>query len=83
MKTVKKKLDCSVESVSMEKMECLWGGDRPVYTYTIKTNSYIPNIETLELFVDVEEPETLAEFREQKDITKVELVDWLNKNYKP
>ena len=83
MKTVKKKLDCSIESLSMEQMECVWGDTRPIYTYKLVTNKYIPNIETLELFVDVDEPENLKEFRTQKDLTKIELVDWLNKNYKP
>jgi len=33
-------------------------------------------------FIDVEIPETLKEFREHHEISKKDLIDWLNKNYK-
>jgi len=82
MKTVKKQVQLNLEQVSMERNECSFGRPESRFTYEFTGYGHVPNIETLEFFVEVEEPETLKEFRQQKGITKTELVEWLNKNYK-
>jgi hypothetical protein len=83
MKTVKKQVQLNLESVSMEQRDqCSWGRPESRFTYEFTGYGHLPNIETLEFFVEVEEPETLAEFRQQKELTKTGLVEWLNKNYK-
>ena len=82
MKKVKKEVSISLDSVSMERIDSCFGNESSRYTYEMSSRTHVPNIETLEFFVEVEEAETLKEFRELKNITKVELIDWLNKNYK-
>jgi hypothetical protein len=40
------------------------------------------DLENLKILAPFDVPETLKEFREYKNITKKELLDWLNENYK-
>jgi len=40
------------------------------------------DLENLKIFEPVQIPETLKEFIKDKNITKKELLDWLNENYK-
>ena len=83
MKKVKKQIHLRLDKVNLNQNGgCYLGRPENRYTYEFSGHGYIENIDTLEAFVEVEEPETIAEFREQKDLTKTELVDWLNKNYK-
>lgn len=82
MKKVKKKVYLNPADMEIIRVGC--GPEESQvyeYRYTFTTHSQIPNMETLEHFVEVEEPETLAEFRQQAGITKYDLVEWLNKNY--
>ena len=82
MKTVKKKFELEHNSTEIELNNCMFGGSTKRYIYTFSSSELLPNIETMECFVEVEEPETLKEFLEENNIPKKELVQWLNKNYK-
>ena len=84
MKTVKKKLDLTMH---LEKAECFgteWNDvySNNEYTYSVVTNKPIENVDTLEFYVDVDEPESLKEWLKETGIPKKELLDWLNKNFK-
>ena len=80
MKTVKKKVRLNLDNIQAERRGC-GISDITEYTYTFTTHEYIPNHGTLEHFVEVEEPETMKEFLSNEEISKKELVEWLNKNY--
>ena len=84
MKTVKKKLDLTVHLEKVKGLGCGWDNDylRNEYTYTIITYKPIENLDTIEFYVEVDEPETLKEWLNETGIPKKHLVDWLNKNYK-
>lgn len=72
MKVVKKKLDFNTESISY---------NNGIWTYKISTNKHVDAL-TFDIFYEEEEPETIVEFMEEKNISIKELVSWLNKNYK-
>lgn len=80
MRKERKLVDMRLEQVSVERMEH-FGFAPMTYTYEFKTHEPI-DTETLECFVEVDVPETLAEFRQMNNLSKEELTEWLNKNYK-
>ena len=83
MKKVKKRVQLNLESISSEPLHCSFTlDDRRELTYKFTTYEHIPNPQSMEFYVEVEEPETLKEWLEEKGIQKNELVDWLNENYK-
>ena len=83
MKKEKKKIELNLEQVSMDRMSFGCHEIAPAkYTYEFTTYEPVA-IETLECFVEVDVPETLSEFREMNNLSKEELTEWLNKNYKP
>ncbi len=49
--------------------------------YILETDTPITNATTLELTEIVETPETLKEFREKHNLSKSDLVNWINDNY--
>ena len=51
------------------------------FTVKIKTNDYPGDVENLILYEKIQIPETLKEFREVHNLSKEELVNWLNENY--
>ena len=84
MKTVKKKIELDIESTEMMGGCSSWLSDSvgSRFRHTFISNGIIPNLETIECFVEVEEPETIKEFLQEKQLSKTELIEWLNKNYK-
>ena len=84
MKTVKKQiyLNINLEEVTRDSGHSCFDIKSTRFKYSIGTNSYIENLETLEHFIEVEEPETLKEFLDVNEIKKKDLVKWLNINYK-
>lgn len=70
-------LDVSNESVYNES-ECV--SER--YRYSFTSSDMIFDIENFECFIITEIPETIKEFRETHNLSKSELIEWLNKNYK-
>jgi len=81
MKKEKKKVDLSLQQVDCERRNPVFGDMRFDYTYTFVGHEGL-NPEAFEIFTEIEVPETLVEFREMHGLSKDELVDWLNKNYK-
>jgi len=83
MKTVKKQVSLKLEELEMNREGCgsMNYEGSVEYKYTFTTYQQIPNIETLQHFVEVQEPETVKEFREENNLSKDELTKWLNKNY--
>lgn len=51
------------------------------FQYTFESSQFI-DINNLEFYTEIYEPETLKEFKEHHNIPKKELLDWLNNNYK-
>lgn len=82
MKTKKKKVLLTPESVERRSSSCDLMFPQGVFYYTFSSREHIPNIETMEHFIEVEEAETLKEFRKLKDVSKEELVEFLNQNFK-
>ena len=78
MKTIKKKIDLTLTSSEFDIYPDL-GCSK--YGYYFKSKQFISNIDSLEFHVQVNMPETLKEFKKVHDLSSVELVDWLNKNY--
>ena len=78
MKTIKKKLDLTLTSSEFDTYLDL-GCSK--YKYYFESKEFIPNIDSLEFHVQVNMPETLKEFKKVHDLSSLELVDWLNKNY--
>jgi len=82
MRKEKKKVELNFEQVSMDRMSYGCHQIAPA-KYTYEFTTYEPvDIETLECFVEVDVPETLSEFRQIHGLSKEELTEWLNKNYK-
>jgi hypothetical protein len=52
------------------------------FTASFTTKKFVGPPEALKLFTEVDVPETLKEFRELHDLSKEELLQWLNNNYK-
>ena len=83
MKTVKKQVHLNLESMSLDQEgRCSFGTTDYRFRYEFTGYDNLDNIDTLEVFIEVEEPETIKEFLCENDITKKDLVKWLNKNYK-
>lgn len=85
MKTVRVKANCQpieIEEISMEHVGCGMLGVSRVYTYTFQSQEWFDQGSEIEIYKEVEVPEKIKEFLEAKCLTKDELVDWLNKNYK-
>jgi hypothetical protein len=83
MKKVKKKIELNLqlEELSIDNYMC---GDRSqnvTYKYSVNPNEFV-DLETLECFVEIEEPETLKEWLDKNKMPKKALLDWLIKNYK-
>lgn len=51
------------------------------YTYVFKSNENI-DVRNLECFIEIDVPETISEFREMHNLSKGDLIEWLNENYK-
>ena len=78
MKTVVKEIDFTLREI---KTGCKY--DLMEYiTLKITTDEPVFSQHGLKMFLEVEEPETIKEFITHHNITKNELVEWLNKNYK-
>ena len=78
MKTIKKKVDLILTSSDFESYTGL-GCDK--YSYHFEGKEFIPNIDSLEFYIEAEEPETIKEFRKVHELSSKELVEWLNSNY--
>ena len=81
MKTIKKKVDLILTSSDRTVVDSNSLFDIVEYSYHFASKGFIPNIESLEFYVEVKEPETLKEFKKVHDLSSLELVGWLNKNY--
>ena len=81
MKTIKKKVDLILTSSDCTVVDSNSSFAIVEHSYHFASKGFIPNIESLEFYVEVKEPETLKEFKKVHDLSSVELVDWLNKNY--
>ena len=68
----------SIESRVYGGCSLFGGGAREVYKYTFELDRYINPI----VFEEVGTPDSLKEFRESKGLSKDELTEWLNVNYK-
>jgi len=69
------------KSVPIQMNGANMGDFGDMITYEIQ--SYYPLEACLrEIFIEVDEPETIKEFLKVHNITKTELVEWLNQNYK-
>lgn len=77
MKKVKKQLNLNLIHTTTEISDF----KGVIHTYVVETRELI-DLGTLECFVEVDEPETLSEFRNKHGISKDGLTEWLNKNYK-
>lgn len=68
---------------SYDFTECLQGPDEQIFfNLTFKTPEFIGCEHNPKVMIEVDEAETLKEFRELNELTKSELLEWLNKNYK-
>ena len=81
MKTIKKKVDLILTSSDRTVVDSNSSFGIVEHNYHFASKGFIPNIESLEFYVEVKEPETLKEFKKVHDLSSVELVGWLNKNY--
>ena len=83
MKKVNKEVKVSLNSVSVTCGRNNHFGS-PInnrYEYEMESTQLL-DTETLKCFIEVDEAETLKEFRKLKGINKDELLQWLNKNFK-
>lgn len=88
MKKVKKKVELHFQGIGYvhedDHFSSILGRSIPIHnpgkTITFSTTDDF-NPQELEAFIEVEVPETLKEFREYHNLSKTELVDWLNDNY--
>ncbi|MCP5063616.1 MAG: hypothetical protein GY936_14310 [Ignavibacteriae bacterium] len=76
MKKGKKKVIANIQDFSVD----ISSFGSPVFTYTFTTRKEI-STETLECYVEIDVPETLAEFRDLHEYSKEDLLEWLNENY--
>tara|TARA_R110000764_G_scaffold237283_2_gene333289 strand:- start:381 stop:632 length:252 start_codon:yes stop_codon:yes gene_type:complete len=81
MKTIKKKVDLILTSSDSTVIDSSGSLGVIEHGYHFSSKEFIPNIDSLEFHVEFEEPETLKEFKKVHDLSSVELVGWLNKNY--
>lgn len=79
MKTVRKKIKVIDASVELHCSSVAPG--HSMYEYKFSSDELI-HADSVEVTHEVEIPETLKEFREQKGLSKLELVEWLNQYYK-
>lgn len=80
MKTIKKevKLDLVSEEVYLDRFP---NGDS-IRQEMIYSLNKIVDTSKLTHFVEIEFPESLKEFREVNNLSKKDLLNWLNENYK-
>lgn len=76
MKTIKKEVPVRILEVEINQ-----GFSGTIHKYIIESAEWFP-AKKATMIKEFLEPETLKEFREEKELSKTELVDWLNKNYK-
>ena len=76
MKKVKQKTDLKFRHVRLDSCSI-----NREYIYTFTSSSLTPSND-FEVFVMVDEPETLKEFCELHNMPKKVVVEWLIKNYK-
>jgi hypothetical protein len=83
MKIVKKKLHISLENTTITATYDPML-DKQIYKYnvTLLSDKCYININSIECFIESEEPETFKEFKDKNNINSKNLVSWLNKNYK-
>lgn len=75
MKTIKKQVypsiqewECSRDSID----------EKPICRISLLSYEFIPNLESMEFFVEVEEPETMKEFLSQKGLKKKDFLLGVN-----
>jgi len=74
MKTKYIPIELDLESLDHHFIEGLYA-----YNYKLTTNDRLPENK---VFIKVEEPETIKEFISLHDISKQDVIDFLNDNYK-
>lgn len=77
MKTELRKIHSDYISVEFSQHH----GEPIIAEIKIKTNMLNLDAAKLQLFQEVEIPETIQEFKELNNIDEAELVRWLNENY--
>ena len=81
MKKVNKETDLNLVSLESMNHECFSFGVGVKYTYVFESSKYYPH-DSLKVFYEADEAETIKEFRELNNLDKCDIVDFLNKNYK-
>ena len=83
MKKVKKRVNLNIEltEINCYGNDCNYLSRQNEFIYRIQTNEQI-DLETIEFYVEVEEPETYKEFKKEHNLNSKQLIEWLNKNYK-
>lgn len=76
MKTEKERIHYDIKDIKHE-----FYSDHIKYIYTIETHDSISSGDT-EIVKEFKLPETLKEFIDTHGLTKKQLVDWLNQNFK-
>ena len=76
MRTVKRKTDLKLKAVDA----C--SGYFGLSTNYVFEGKHIENMESLEVYEDVQVPENVTEFMQLNKLNTKQLVKWLNENYK-
>lgn len=81
MEKVIKEVDLELDGMTMHYLDnCMYQGK--IFEYKFTSTTLLPIIHDTKIFIEVDEPETIKEFLQEKNIDKKSLVEWLNKNYK-
>lgn len=80
MKKIKRQVEISFKLVYLGQTNKPKLGSA-TYIYEFKTHKPI-DIDNTKCFIEIDVAETLAEFRQKNNLSKDQLVEWLNKNYK-
>ena len=78
MKKVKKKIELKLDRVDVK---CGYFDNFNEYTYIFKSRENINITPETEIYLEIDEPETLTEFLSKSGIKEKKLVKWLNDNY--
>jgi len=80
MKRVTKETFLRLSNVSSEVSGCRMTGGLQKFYYTFESDKYYNELD-LRVVIEVDEAETIKEFRELNGLEKSDIVDFLNKNY--
>jgi hypothetical protein len=80
MKKVTKETFLRLSNVSSEVSGCMITGGSQRFYYTFESNKYYNEMD-LRVVIEVDEAETIKEFREINGLEKSDIVDFLNQNY--